>query len=531
MARTKTGTDSTSTRDAALEEVRREFNKDEARRKENYEKALEALKQFRDPNKAADLKLNSYERKAIREYLKRPANNEDKLREVADYLYYRNQILYRMCHWYASMWSLDCRQIIPTYSLTSENSPDSMLKQYESTLDKLDAFNIHGNWHDVALRCYLEDVCFTIFFRDNKNAFFYILAPDECRIDGRYLSGDFSYSVNMAKWKSEKRRQLAGWLGEPLVSMLKKYDEDTTHPWVHMPDEWGAAFKFNSDRPDLVIPPTAAILQQVAALNDIADLQALKDEASVYKLLLVPMKVLSGAKNSDDWAVSVDLLIKYYDIMKEILPSYVASALIPGEVTNDNVIDFSTTSADKDVDRLQQSQDTLMATSGGGSVLNANYINSTAAFKAWLQSESEFAISSLLPQVEGFTNRMLRYDMVKGKPKPSSIEPCKLMYFEVTVYTKKELQDSLLSSCQYSFSNRLAYNTFNGISERATLAMEFFETQVLHLPEQMTHPLQSSYTTSGNEDGGRPTLPDDELEPSTERSRNMARGKGGNINA
>ena len=176
---------------------------------------------------------------------------------------------------------------------------------------------------------------------------------------------------------------------------------------------------------------------------------------------------------------------------------------------------FSTTSADKDIDRLSQSQDTLLATSGGGSVLNSNYINSTAAFKAWLTAESEFAISSLLPQIEGFTNRMLSYD-VKGTV-------CKVKYFEVTVYTKEALKESLLSSCQYSFSNRMAYNTFNGISEKATMAMEFFETQVLHLPEIMTHPLQSSYTTSntGEDEGGRPTIPDDELSPSGERTRNI----------
>ena len=286
-----------------------------------------------------------------------------------------------------------------------------------------------------------------------------------------------------------------------------------------MDDKYGAAFKFNSDRPQIIIPPHAAILQQVSALNDIADLQALKDQASVYKLLLVPMETLSGAKDSDAFKISPDLIIEYYKKLKEILPEYVAAAPIPGEVTNSNVIDFSTTSADKDIDRLNQSQDTLLATSGGGAVLNANYVNSTAAFKAWLAAESEFAISSLMPQIEGFTNRMLSYD-VDGNA-------CKVKYFECTVYTKEDLKASLLSSCQYSFSNRLAYNTFNGISEKTTMAMEFFETKVLDLPNVMNHPLQSSYTTSNaNDEGGRPNIPDDELSPSGERSRNMSR-KGG----
>jgi hypothetical protein len=107
-------------------------------------------------------------------------------------------------------------------------------------------------------------------------------------------------------------------------------------------------------------------------------------------------------------------------------------------------------------------------------------------------------------------------------------EACTVKYFECTIFTKDDMQKSLLESCQYSFSNRLAYNTFNGISEKSTLAMEFFENQVLHLPEMMTHPLQSSYTTSntGDEEVGRPLTPDDELTDSGERSRNMTK-KGG----
>lgn len=510
MPRGRPSTNSTP-RQATIEEMRAQFNTEEARRKANHDMAVDALKKYADPNKKADIStLSEYDRDKIRTYLKNVTKNEANLRKAALYLYYRNQILYRLCHWYASMWTLNCRQVIPNYTFSGVNNPQSMLEQYEESLNLLEAYNIQGNWFPVALRCYLEDVCYTVFFRDTNGAFFYILDPSECRIDGQYMSGEFSYSVDMSRWKTEYRRNLAEWLGEPFSSMLKE-SEDTKERWIHMPDKWGAAFKFNSDRMDIV-PPTAAILQQLAGLNDIADLQALKDEASVYKLLLVPMETLQSAKTSDEWKISIDILLDYYDKLQEILPQYVAAAPIPGELTNDNVIDFSTTSADKDIDRLQQSQDTLLATSGGG-ILNMKYVTSTAAFKAWLAAESEFAISSLLPQIEGFTNRILSYDTKK--------EACKVKYFEVTVYTKDELKESLLSSCQYSFSNRLAYNTFNGISEKATMAMEFFETQVLNLPGIMTHPLQSSYTTSNTEDGGRPNVPDDELSPSGERSRNI----------
>ena len=514
MARGRPSTGSTQ-RDPVLEEMRAQFNSEDARRKENFEKAINALKKLNDPNKSILPTLNAYDREKIRSYLQKPAAHEKDLRNSALYLYFRNQIIYRLCHWYADMWALDCRQVIPEYSFTKDNNPDDMLSQYENTLNLLEAYNIQGNWHDVAQRCYLEDVCYVIFFRDENNAFFYIMDPDECKIDGRYYTGEFSYSVDMSKWASATKRQLVEWLGEPLSSMLKEYDE-TKEKWIHMPDEYGACFKFNSDRPDLVIPPFATMLQQVAALNDIADLQALKDQAAVYRLLLIPLNVLSGAKNSDEFQVSPEILIDYYKELCKVLPDYVAASIIPGEVTNDNVIDFSTTAVDKDVDRIQQSQDTLTSTSGAG-ILNMKYVNSNAALAAWLKAESEFAVSSLLPQIEGFTNRMLSVD-IKGTA-------CKVKYFDCTVFTKDELRDSLLSSCQYSFSNRMAYNTFNGISEKATMAMEFFETNVLHLPEIMTHPLQSSYTTAGGEtvddEGGRPQSDPISLSPSGERSRNQ----------
>jgi hypothetical protein len=277
-----------------------------------------------------------------------------------------------------------------------------------------------------------------------------------------------------------------------------------------MDDRYAACFKFRTDDIDHILPPLMAIFQELAARNDRADLQAIADELNIYKLLLIPMETISGSKRSDDFEVSPELMLGYYEKMLENLPDYIAAALIPADVDKDNVLDFSTASADSDVDRLEQSDKTLLGTAGGGAVLNANMITSTAAFKAWLKSESEFAISPLIPQIQGFTNRMLKYDC------PS---PCTVKYFEVSIYTKEDLQATLLESCQYGFSNRLAYNTFNGVSEKATIAMQLLENDILKMPDKMI-PLSSSYTQSGDEEAGRPEVPDDELSGSGERSRN-----------
>lgn len=476
-------------------------------RREVYEKVKASVKQMRDPTKSSSSTISAYDRERIRSYLKNPASYETQLREAVTYYYYRSQVLNRLVHWYAGMWALYCRRVTPDFNLVKDNKPDKMLKAYQNTIKVLDAYHIQNNWYEVAVNCYLYDVFYGVFYRDDTSAFFYKLEPDECKITGRYMTGDFSYAVDAQKWTSQTRREIAEMLGSPFIDIVKEYDR-TNQRWIQMPDKYAACFKFRADDINHIIPPFAPLLQSLAGLTDTEDIQSVLDEQSIFKLISVPIPTLSGAKSMNEWAIDPKFMAEYYDALAERLPDYAPAALVPGGLTKENVIDFSNT-ADKDVDRLAQSQDTLFSISGGGAVLNSSRINSTAAFNAWLKEESQYATSALIGQVEGFVNRMLSYD-VTGTP-------CNVHYFEVSEYTKKELINSLLQSCQYSFYNRLAYNACLGISELDTLAMEYFESDVLDLPGKMIHPLVSSYTSTGDE-GGRPTT--DEPEPSTERSRN-----------
>ena len=501
-------------------QMKQEYNSNEQERQKelyaNAKKALDGLLKLRDPNgQNSSRSLNQYTKDTIRTYLLRPFNNESNLRKAIIYLYYRSQILFRIINWYATMWDLNCRKVIPNYSMTKSNNANKIKKQYSETLDKLDAYDIQGNIYEVLVKCYLQDVCYSLFLRDDTGGFFYILDPDECIIDSKYYTKDYGFSIDMSKWTSEPRQNVIEWMGEPLKSMYAEYQKNTTNKWVHVPDEYAACFKFRTDE-TAIVPPLAQMMPELANLSDVEDIQALADDQSVLKLLVYPLKVLSGAKTTDQFEVTPDLAMDYFNrLVDELLPAYVNAAAVPGQGLE--VIDFSTTSADKDIDRVTRSQNQVLATGGGGAVINANNINNTAAFKAWLKSETQFAISSLMPQFEGFTNRMLGYDVSN---------PCKVEYFKVSVYDKEELSDKLLESCQYSYANRIAYNTLLGIKEKETLAMLYFENEVLGLPDIMKFPLSSSFTTSGDsgtssEIGqGRPTIDDGDLSESGERSRN-----------
>lgn len=408
------------------------------------------------------------------------------------------------------MWDLRCRKITPPYDLVKGGDATKALKSMNDTINVLDIMGIHDAFTEALINVYVEDVYFGLKFMDETGMFLFRLDPDDCIIDGRYMTKDFSMAIDMSKWRSAQRQAIIEFLGSPLKEMYAEY-ERTGAKYIHCPDEYATVLKFRSDLWDTVIPPFSSLFLQLTALEDNKDQQAVADELSIYKLIYLPMKVLSSTDTPDDFEITPDIMLQYFNrLMDTGIPPYVSGAVIPGDELK--VIDFSS-SVDNDVNRVEKASNQILSTGGGGAVLNSSQINSTAAFNAWLKEETEFAISTLLPQINGWVNRMLSYEISN---------PCKVDHFELSIFTKEEFRKSMLESCQYSFANRVAYNTLLGVSEKETLSNIWFETEVIKLQEKMIYPLSSSFTSSGDvNDVGRPSLDDDEpISDSGERSRN-----------
>lgn len=506
MAQNKSGSKSTSSQ-PTVAEIKQWYENN----KNNIEKFASADKivtTLRDVTKSQSKTIATINKETLKGYIENISGNEANLRNVARYLYYRSNIFFRLVNFYAGMWDLRCRKVIPEYDLIKSPNETKFLKSYNETLNALDIMDLHGSLTEVLLNVYVQDVCYAIPYYDETGMFFYILDPDECVIDSRYATKDFGFAVDMSKWKNAQRQQIIEFLGSPLKEMYAEYQR-TNVRYIHCPDEYAACFKFRSDTWDTVIPPFVTLLIQLAGLEDLVDIQAEADALSIYKLIYMPLKVLSGAKDADDFEITPDLAFKYFQRLADnALPDGVAGAIIPGDELK--TVDFSKT-VDSDTTSVEKASNQILQTAGGGAVINANNITSTAAFNAWLKAETEFAISTLMPQIKGFTNRYLSYQVAN---------PARVDYFEVSIYTKSDLAEKLLESCQYSFANRLAYNTLLGISERESIAMLYLENDILGLPDRMRFPLQSSYTQSNRSGWGAPRKDDDELSNSGNRSRN-----------
>lgn len=500
---------------AAIREMAAQMNE---RAKENLAKGKDSIKQLQDPNKSQRTSINAYSKEKISGYLQNVASNEANLRKAMHYMYYSSQIMFRLVNWYASIWDLRCRKVTPPFYLVKDNDANKTLDSLDKTLDWLDLNKVHENMYAPLLRCYLDDVVYALWFSDDEGAFPYILNPEWCKITGRYMTGDLAFAIDMSKFRSGRYRELVDWLGSPLKEMYAEF-ERTGVNYIQVPGEYNLCFKYRIDDLEHAISPFVPVLQQLAGLNDLEDIQAIADEQSIFKLIVYAIKTLSGAKTADDWQVTPDLALEYFNKMvNAALPDYVTAVPILGDGLDS--LDFSKTASDTEIDRVKNAQNNILNVSGGGAVLSANNITSTAAFNAWLKSESEFAISALMPQITAFVNRMLSY---------SVSNPCKVDFFEVTILTKDEFRKNLLELNQYSFSSRLALGTLYGLSEKETLSSLYVETELLKLQDKMIYPLKSSFTSSGNQEEGytpetgqgRPVIEDPgELTPEGDRSRN-----------
>jgi len=121
-------------------------------------------------------------------------------------------------------------------------------------------------------------------------------------------------------------------------------------------------------------------------------------------LIYYELKVLDGTDQPDDWQIDPDLAIKYFNKMvDEAIPDNISAAIVPGEL---HEISFPNTAA-SDINKVMNATEAVLNTAGGSEILNGSTINNTYAFRMASIANTEYAISSLLPQTQSWVNHFL----------------------------------------------------------------------------------------------------------------------------
>lgn len=496
----------TGTTKLTVAEMREKYAQLEGRIKK-FEDASEAIRQLRDVTKTNTKTISTFDKETLRGYLQNIGSSEVNLRNLSWYLYYRSQVYARIVNFYANMFCLDCRSIIPSYDLSKGGDANKVLKSYQATLDAVETLRLQQEFYNIYLTCFIQDVFYGVVFYDETGVFILPIPADYAKISGKYMSGDFSYAIDCSYFK--RYSELIEWFPEPFETMYNEYQR-TNQKWQMVPDEYALCLKFRSEDYQIVAPPLVPIFNALINLADLEDIQAIAAEQEIYKMLWIELETISGSKDINDWKVDPQLVADYYNKLLDRIPEYITVGITPGKI---NEISFPNDTA-RDTSKVAEATQTVLNTAGGAEILNGATINNTYAFKMASIQNTEYAISSLLPQTQSWLNRFLTYHVSN---------PAKVKFFPVSVYTKEDYKDQMLTAGQNGLPTKLAYNTFNGFSEKETLALNFLEEEVLKLSEKLV-PLSTSYTQSSDgytsEIGqGAPTKDTGDLSDSGERDR------------
>lgn len=468
-----------------VKQVKEQFSDEQ---KYNFTTAINALHQFRDITKNYRKSIATFDKEQLIGYLKNIGSNENNLRNLSWYMFYRSQIYRRIILYNSCMFELGARSIIPKYSLIQNNNDKQILKSYYDTAAMLDNMNLQANFLKIFISCFTQDVFYGVAYYNDDGLYILPLPPEYCKLVGQFTNGDFAYAFNMMYFSGANQDLLEIW-GEPFISMYKEYLKDTiNNRWMLMPEKYTACFKHNVEDWMVIVPPFSGLLNDIISLEDTKNVQAIADEQDIYKMIYLSMETLG--KTIDDWKVDPEILIQYFDRMcEDAVPDYTSAAIVPGKL---DTISFDD-NKNADINKVSNATKNVLNNSGGAQLLNSQSIQGTTGLLAAIKLDTKIAISSLLPQVQGWLNRFLGYYIS---------DPSRVKFFEVSYFTKSDLRKELLENATYSLPTKLAVNVLSGFSELETLALNHLEEDILGLGDIFTSPLQSSHTTSnaGEED-------------------------------
>lgn len=480
-----------------------------------YEAAMDPLKQLRDITKSGVLsKVKSLTKENIVQYLQNPVQNEKNLINASWYLLYRNQIYQRIILYYSTLFCLDARSVIPRYDLVKPDSDDKIMKSYNDTLKMMSNWNINNEFLKVIITCMVQDVSYNCAYYDESGLYFLPLPTDRCKIFGQYPEGDFAVAFDMSYFRGTNAWLLDAW-GEPFISMQREY-ESSGNKWIQIPPQYSACFKKNNFDWQTIIPPFSGVLGDLINLNDITDIQRVADASEIYKLIYLKLQTVTGAKMPDEWRVDPGVAVEYFDrLINEALPDYISAAIVPSDADL-GVIDFSNIDKSSETTKVLKAAKTVLNASGGAQILNSAEITGTTAFSAAIKADTEYAIAELLPQFQGWFNRALPYVVTN---------PSKVVFYHTGRLIRDEFRKELLEDAQYSLPTKLAVMSITGIDPLDTLSLNHLEEDILKLGDKFNDPLKSSYTSSGNNEGGRPVSDDRDLTDDGETSRDKSDNK------
>lgn len=463
---------------------------------EQIKNALQLLDLENIPSKTYTI----YNKDSLRTYLKNPLsdNNSKNLRKLSQYLYVLSAQYRRLISYFASMIDLTAYTVIPNVSVVEDNDDEKILQNYEATLKWIEKMNLPGQSFSEFVTTFRED-CFYgyVYYDDSEeqdvNSFIVLpLDPDYCRISSVNYDGTLNMAFDFSFFNNSTNAKYLEWWDKEFTTKFNAYENDSKLRWQELDPNRTWVLKFNYDQTDRVIPPFAALFENLIDLVDLQSITTLKDQLSIYKLLVAKIDTISGAKDPDDFAIDLNTAVDFYNKMASKLPDEIGIVLSPMEVTP---INFEKSDAD-DVNQISKANSNLWEAAGVSQILDNEKLTGASAVRAAQILDGLYAQNPLLWQIEARVNRWLDFILPDNG--------MRVKYIPVTPYNKSEKIAELKDAASLGLPVKMQYMSLLGVSPLEAYSIAHLENNILKLQDNWMYPLQNSYTQPGeNESGGQ----------------------------
>ena len=472
--------------------------------------------------KDINMRSSELDRVQIKKLISSPENNEQALRRLSQYLYNTQLAYKRMVHYLSDILTFDYYPI-PINATEEDMEKTTFKKDYEAMCSWFDKFNAKKEFKKALLKMCKEDGYFVYLREDKKeNALFLQEMPiDWCIIDSYWEYG-YLYSFNLAYFQ-QSGVDINGFAPEFKTyynNALDMQKNKTYYPnirpenrngrwiyWQRINPEKGWVFKFHSDFAGL-IPPMMGIFLDFANIPHLKDLQMIKADADILKIILgsVPRnKDNKTGPKTDDFAIDPETLAQFIQIAQSGLPSSVKIAALPFEDLE--MFSFDDASEVK-TDNVLRVLNAIFTQSGIDKNIFSTDRPSVASMNLSKLLDAEF-VSRLYSQFEDFCTYHVNKLTKKYKFK---------IVFEGTIFDRDERKKHALEMAQNGiitpkiaaaegmnikdFMNSIAFMKWLGFADKLT-------------------PIKTSYTLSKQDSkGGRPSKTSNELTDAGEITRN-----------
>lgn len=317
------------------------------------------------------------------------------------------------------------------------------------------------------------------------------------------VSFDFSYF-------DSRKTYLAYYPAEFSVKYQLYQNSRNDMRWQELDSPTSFAIKYNTDRPDVIIPPFAGLLRDIHDIDNFKNLKL--NKAAIDNYAMIAMKI--PLNEDGEYGIDYDKAKSFWRNLDGVLPPEVGSVLTPMELEK---VSFERTNV-SEKDTVAEAERDLFTAAGVSSLL---FNNEKAAASALLLSikADQNVTYSVIKSIEDALNRFIQ-NKSYGKN-------FKVTFLNTSCYNAKEAGEAYLKACTYGLPFVSYYAASQGMPQSDIDSMHYLEREILNIPERFV-PLQSSSTQSAKsleenkgatDEGGVKAKDLDEVTEKTETNR------------